>query len=65
MFDHDVEVQEHFAKNVVSDLWRDYIRHLILILVKLDATEIVELDLAMDVELNLMRPIAISTLQGE
>jgi len=62
MFDHDVEVQEHFSKNVVSDLWRDHVGHLVLILVKLDVTEIIELDIAMDVELNLMLPSVISTL---
>ena len=65
MFDHGIEVQEYFDKNVVSDRWRDHVGHLVLILVQLDVGEIVELDLALDVKLNLMLPSVVSSLQRE
>lgn len=65
MLDNCIEVQKYFAKYIMPDLRRDDIGHLILILVQLDAHEIIELNLTVNAEQYFMLTLMISSLQRE
>jgi hypothetical protein len=65
MLNHNIEVEEHLPEDVVSHLRRQFIGHLVLVLVQLDATEIIELNLTVNAELDFMLTSVVCSLQRE